>query len=282
MAAINDTLDGVFINPVEFAQSLPGGFLIYRAVGRGSILFANNKLIDIFGCHDYKEFIRLTGGTFEGMVYAPDRKAVLESIEKQVEAHSEKLDYVEYRIVRRDGKVRWVDDYGRLVHSQKQGDLFYVFISDTTEAHDEEFYLNERVMTLEALTREFEAVFLLSLNTGTMRVFRALGDYSRKCIGHGVPEEADGYDLDWRSACLKYARKIVVPEDAETYLDEMSLTRIKTRLESESSYSVKHRCKDDMTGVISENELYVSRVEGVDDSLVVIAHRFCRELENIT
>ena len=279
MIGVSDVLDGIFIDPKSFAQAMPGGFFIYRAVGRGSILFANDKVIDIFGCHDYKEFIRLTGGTFEGMVYAEDRKSVLESIEKQVESHSEKLDYVEYRIVRRDGKIRWVDDYGKLVHSEKQGDLFYVFISDTTEAHDLEYFLNERVMTLEALTREFESVFLLNLNTGTMRVFRAQGDYSRKCIGPDAHEMADGYDLDWRSAALKYARKFVVSEDAEAYLDEMSLTRIRTRLESESSYSVKHRCKDDMTGVVSEHELYISRVENVgDESLVVVAHRFCCNL----
>ncbi|MDE5897428.1 MAG: PAS domain-containing protein, partial [Clostridia bacterium] len=39
---------------------------------------------------------------------------------------------VEYRIVGKDGEIRWVEDHGHFVHS-KAGDIFYVFISDATE-----------------------------------------------------------------------------------------------------------------------------------------------------
>ena len=46
-----------------------------------------------------------------------------------------KFHYVEYRIVRSDGAVRWIEDYGHYVET-KAGPLFYVFINDGTEKHE--------------------------------------------------------------------------------------------------------------------------------------------------
>ena len=46
------------------------------------------------------------------------------------------MDYVEYRIVRRDGAVRWVDDYGHRTNLPGYGDVYYVFINDITDKHN--------------------------------------------------------------------------------------------------------------------------------------------------
>ena len=45
------------------------------------------------------------------------------------------MDYVQYRIIRRDGQVRWVDDYGHLENSKwgEEHRLFYVFLQDITD-----------------------------------------------------------------------------------------------------------------------------------------------------
>lgn len=45
------------------------------------------------------------------------------------------LDRVDYRIIRRDGTVCWVDDYGRLLQAGQEHEVFYVFVADTTEKH---------------------------------------------------------------------------------------------------------------------------------------------------
>ncbi len=37
------------------------------------------------------------------------------------------LDYVEYRIVRRDGEIRWIEDYGHFIRSETVGDIFMYF-----------------------------------------------------------------------------------------------------------------------------------------------------------
>ena len=66
-----------------------------------------------------------------------------ESICTQIGRGGDNLDYVEYRIVRKDGTVRWVEDYGHFVQTQAYGDLFYVFIEDATER------IQKRVAELE-------------------------------------------------------------------------------------------------------------------------------------
>jgi len=46
------------------------------------------------------------------------------------------MDYLEYRIIRKDGAVRWVDDYGHYTETEAYGGIIYVFISDITDKRE--------------------------------------------------------------------------------------------------------------------------------------------------
>ncbi len=131
---------------IQFMDEMPGGFLIYHADGGEQIIHANKALLRIFQCQTLKEFQELTRNSFRGMVYPEDLDAVEQSIKEQI-AHSKfDLDYVEYRIVRKDGQIRWIEDYGHFIHSKSIGDIFYVFIGDATEKKNRQ--LEEHVMLL--------------------------------------------------------------------------------------------------------------------------------------
>ena len=117
----------------DFIDEIPGGFLIYRADGDEEIIYANKALVQIFKCSSLSEFRELTGNSFKGVVYPDDFEQVEQSITQQIEISKDNLDYVEYRIRRNDGVIRWVEDYGHFVHSESAGDIYYVFISDATE-----------------------------------------------------------------------------------------------------------------------------------------------------
>lgn len=119
-----------------FVEEMPGGFLIYQADGKEEILYANQGLLRLFRCGDLREFQELTGNSFRGLVHPEDLAAVEESIWQQVASSRFDLDYVEYRIIRKDGAVRWVEDYGHFVRSKTGGDIFYVFLVDATEKID--------------------------------------------------------------------------------------------------------------------------------------------------
>ena len=57
---------------MEFIPTgLPGGFFIYEAGGDERILFAEENVINMFGCTTMEEFREYTGNSFTGMVY-PD------------------------------------------------------------------------------------------------------------------------------------------------------------------------------------------------------------------
>ena len=150
----------------EMAKKMPGGFFAYRADLAGEVLFVNDIVLDIFGCESVEEFLDLTGGTFSGMVLPEDYKAVLDSVEQQVAAHKRNLDYVEYRIRRKDGAIRWVDDHGRLVHTEQEGDVYYVLLRDITEqcALREEKLRMERDLEREKHANEAKASFLFNIS----------------------------------------------------------------------------------------------------------------------
>lgn len=107
---------------------MPGGFFIYRADEKEEIVYANKALFRIFGCETEEEFRALTGGTFQGMVYAGDYQAVEQSIKEQIAQSKYDLDYVEYRILDKKGEIRWLEDYGHFIRNEVMGDLFYVFV----------------------------------------------------------------------------------------------------------------------------------------------------------
>ena len=117
----------------EIGRHMPGGFFIYKAEPPEELLYANKAVFDIFGCKDLEEFKTHTGYTFKGMLHPGDYRAVSDSIIEQIRTSDDKLDYVEYRIIRKDGSVRWVDDYGHYTDTKAYGGIYYVFISDITE-----------------------------------------------------------------------------------------------------------------------------------------------------
>ena len=117
----------------EIGRHMPGGFFIYKSSGNEELLYANAAVLRIFGCETLEEFKELTGYTFKGMLHPEDYAETAKSIDKQIASSDENFDYVEYRIVRKDGAVRWVDDYGHYTDTETYGGIYYVFISDITE-----------------------------------------------------------------------------------------------------------------------------------------------------
>ena len=151
----------------QITTGMPGGFFIYHADGEERLIYANEALYRIYGCESLEEFRAYTGYTFPGLIHPEDVTTVEESILRQIDAQNS-LDYVEYRIVRKDGAIRWIEDYGHFVRSEHYGDLFYVFVEDATEKHLKAIddartarLAQERLEALEALEHETTALKLV-------------------------------------------------------------------------------------------------------------------------
>ena len=127
-------------------EQMPGGFFIYRADKSQEILYMNQATLTIFGCNTEDEFRKLTGNTFKGMVHPEDFDSIQASIDAQIaDSANMNMDYVVYRIIQKNGNVRWIDDYGHYAHLPGFGDVYYVFIFDITDKHIEQENIKKKI-----------------------------------------------------------------------------------------------------------------------------------------
>lgn len=151
---IRQAFDEHTLSSIEpILEGMPGGLFIYHADGDEELMYINSAVLRIFGCDTKEEFRALTGYTFKGMVHPEDIDEVERSIQSQIANSIYDFDYVEYRIIQRDGTIRWIEDYGHFMHTDAYGDIFYVFIDDSTER------LKNRMSELEKMNEELRTIY---------------------------------------------------------------------------------------------------------------------------
>lgn len=255
---------------IRFMDEMPGGVLIYHADGKKEIIYANKSLLRIFQCDSIREFRILTGNSFYGMVHPQDLTEIERSIKEQIANNYYDLDYVEYRIIRKDGVVRWLEDYGHFIHSESVGDIFYVFISDATdkknrallekeallkektqkekrlqnliEEYDKERRLiNQehlrRLEVIEGLSINYETILYVDLNTDKLLPYRlstrTAHQFNRKVQAHGFAWFAKDYVNTW-----------VHPEDREILSKVTTPEYIREKLSDNKTYYINYRVVD--------------------------------------
>ena len=119
----------------ETLANMSDAFFIYRAIEHEHILYANPAMMELFGCSTMDELLTLVDHSFRGVVHPDDLDRVEWEIEDQIRSSDTNMDYVQYRIIRKDGQIRWVDDFGHLETSQwgEEHRLFYVVLKDITD-----------------------------------------------------------------------------------------------------------------------------------------------------
>jgi len=176
---------------------MPGGLFIYRANPPYELLYINRAALGIFGCDTLEQFKELTGFTFRGLVHPEDYERIQASIERQIsETTEEKLDFVQYRITRRDGAVRWLSDFGRLVQLPEYGSVYVVFITDATERirARERQKQTELALAHERQTNEIKSAFLFNMSHDIRTPMNAIVGFSELALRHlHEPEKLEGY-----------------------------------------------------------------------------------------
>ena len=255
---------------VDFMGEMPGGFLIYRADGGEEIIYANQGLLRIFRCESLEEFLAMTGGSFRGMVHPEDLDGVEASIRRQIREKQRDLDYVEYRVIRRDGVVRWIEDYGHFVHSPLVGDIFYVFLADATEKMERRRSENARLLqekerseqellrrteeydreraqmrqehlrrleVIEGLGVNYDSIFYVDLENGKILPYRLSrrveSAFSEPCHSQNYTEYFHKYILTW-----------VHPEDQARVIRETDAERVREQLTAGPTCRLNYRVVD--------------------------------------
>ena len=250
----------------RFTDEMPGGFFIYRD-DDGRVIYVNRAVLQMFGCETEEEFRTLTGGTFQGMIHPEDVEDVEDSVREQIAQNSFDLDYVEYRIVRKDGSVCWVEDFGHFIKTEDLGGVFYVFLADITERRrrraaeraaileeklQKERELQEqadqtlefleqmndelvrRLELIEGLSADYETVFHADLEADVIQPYRVSGregfQFGRDLQVRPFAGFAEGYAKRW-----------VHPEDRERFRREVDPAYIRETLKKQRSYHINYR-----------------------------------------
>ena len=121
--------DNNSISIEKLAANLPGTLLVYKADRSEQIIFVSDDITKIFECDSVQDFMRFTGGSFANIVYPEDVEEVSGIIQEQIAATGG-YDYVHYRIITKNGRIKRVEDWGHFVHDEELGDLFYVYLHD--------------------------------------------------------------------------------------------------------------------------------------------------------
>jgi len=183
----------------ELGRHMPGGFFIYKAEGDEELIYVNDAVINLFGCEDLDDFKEHTGNTFRGMLHPDDYAAVTDSVNHQIRMSSEHMDHVIYRIIRKDGTIRWIDDYGHYTETDNLGGIYYVFIADVTGQYDpeerrdlKEQLISEQVRSerqdkmITALASDYRSVYHIDLDRDEGVCYRSDPE-DKDQTGVGIP-----------------------------------------------------------------------------------------------
>ena len=158
----------------EIGGHMPGGFFIYQAEAPEKLLYVNRAVFSIFGCTDLEDFKALTGYTFKGMVHPDDYQKISDSIVQQIDTNKDRMDYAEYRIIRKDGAVRWVDDYGHYTETKAYGGIYVVFISDITDpVLSQEKHQKNLDSMITAMASDYRSVYHVDIDADDAVCYRA-------------------------------------------------------------------------------------------------------------
>ena len=145
---------------------LPGGFFIYENTDEERILYADENVINLYGCRTLEEFREFTGNSFKGMVHPEDYHKINNQIQAQTVFGEKRHDYVRYRIVTKAGEVRYVEDFGHLLHGVENKSYFYVFIIDVDQNeflnHNRNSYAEAEILSSNHETDSLTGLFNMS------------------------------------------------------------------------------------------------------------------------
>ena len=251
----------------SFMDEMPGGFFIYHADGNEELIYANAATLRLFDCAAMEEFRELTGNSFKGIVHPDDLEKVERSITEQIANDKYALDYVEYRIIRKDGEIRWVEDYGHFTHTDSMGDIFYVFVVDATEKkirklEEREALLREkqrreqllqkqleeysrelkvihqeqlrRLEIIEGLSVDYESIFYVDLDEDWMKAYRVSSRFAGKFTKENSTCRFVGFDKE-------YIEEWVYPEDRELLHGVNNPEFIREKLSGNKTFHINYR-----------------------------------------
>lgn len=271
---------------IRFMDRMPGGFFIYLADPTAKIIYANLALLQICQCDSPEDFRKLTGNSFQGFVHPDDRNTTEQSIRNQITQNRSGPDYITYRIRRKDGAVRWIEDYRHLIRTDTAGELFFVFINDATEKneflqkewalqrqidryHAEMKLINQeylrRLEVIEGLSIHYESILYADLELDIIQPYRLSNRTTLQFENTNKPRSFSWY-------ISNYVNVWVHPEDRKSVTEQTSPEYIRRKLSAQNTFYLNYKVIKDSE--IQYLQLRIVNVTGSSQvSQIVMGYR---------
>ena len=195
----------------------------------------------------FSEMYGYFGKGFELDAISDGENVLIPAITEHIEKSEDNLDYVEYRIIRRDGEIRWVDDYGHYTDTEAYGGIYYVFISDITkERVRRESDLAIRQAVIEALSKSYHTVWLI--NDVEKETFSLYNSDKASNSARYMPEDITLEKANYSQVKEYYVNTAVAEEDRARLQKELEMKNIVSHLSEKPQWFINYlRMTDDNT-----------------------------------
>ena len=154
--------------------------------------------------------------------------------------------------------MRWLIDYGHLMHTEDRGDLFYVFVTDGTEAHDRQLQVSRENQTakeyldaIRALGSTYDYVYKVDRRTKALKILH--GNSDRIGISQELTTK-NAYEL----SVAAYIEKNVYFDDRQLMKQALDFDSLCRHLDYHASFEQNYR-------VFRNNELHHYAMKAVRD-----------------
>ena len=108
---------------IDMCEHTPNG-LIYCQIGEHyPLIYANQSFCEIMGCDDFTDLMQYTEGRIERAVY----RESLPRVQQARLSHISTTPYtITYRLVTKQGTLKWVMERGRYISDQETGEEYFI------------------------------------------------------------------------------------------------------------------------------------------------------------
>ncbi|MBI1795269.1 MAG: PAS domain S-box protein [Chloroflexi bacterium] len=188
------------------------GFLIMQD---GRFVFANHAASVILG-YEMKELLALSPGQIAGMIHPDDRALALERIRARLAGEVVPAQY-EYRIIRKNGDMRWLDQYAVLIEYQGKPAIQLAAIDITERKQAEDTLMNREKRFRALIENGVDYISLLAADGSLLwenpSAVHMLDYAENQFLGRNILQLIHPDDLSWVQT--KFANLVRTPGSQE-------------------------------------------------------------------
>ena len=117
----------------DLSKQLQEGFIIFSGTSNHEIKFYNDRIVELLECDNRKEFESYIDNDFYKNVLKDDFESIKDVLGKFIPGEYQEPLKISYKCFTNKGNIRNLKGYVNFAHTEEYGDIFYSFVSDSSQ-----------------------------------------------------------------------------------------------------------------------------------------------------